>query len=71
MANKSDMAKRIESEAMAITSPTNNDLKCKDCLFRYPDDICPGNVSMCEKYPEIKPTKVLFEGGDCYEYLKE
>lgn len=69
--NQSDMAKRIESEAQAIISPTNKDLVCKDCLFRYPDDVYLGNVSKCEIYQDMKPVEVLFDGKKCKKYLKE
>lgn len=66
-----DMAKRIESEAQSISSPTNNDLVCRDCLFRYPDDIYLGNTSKCEIFPDMKPVEVLFDGKKCKKYLKE
>lgn len=68
---KSEFEKRIESEAMAISSPTNNDMKCRDCLLRYPDDVELGNCSRCEAYPDMKPIPVMFNGGDCSEYVKE
>ena len=64
-----DFEKRIESEQMCMKRITNNDLVCKDCIFKFDDSIRLGNTSICEAYP-VKPSKVLL-GGDCDEYAKE
>lgn len=62
--------KRIQSEAQATVRITNNDLVCKDCLLRLPDDVILGNTSKCEAYPVCKPNKVLL-GGECDDRIKE
>lgn len=61
---------RVESEARAIVRITNDDLICKDCIFRYLDDVVFGNTSKCEQYPVKKPNQVLL-GGKCNEYVKQ
>lgn len=48
---------------------TNDDLVCKDCLFKYDDSVKLGNTSKCEVY-EAKPNEVLL-GGECDEYVEE
>lgn len=64
------IGERIKSEQKAIVRSTNNDLVCKDCLVRYPDDVIYGNTSKCEEYPNCKPIPVLL-GGQCEKYIKE
>ena len=49
---------------------TNNDLVCKDCLYRYDDTEILGNTSRCEMYEECKPNDVI-DGGPCDLYDKE
>lgn len=64
-----DLKKRIVSEQQCMKRITNDDLACKDCIFKYDDAIKLGNTSICEKF-DVKPTEVLL-GGDCIEYDKE
>lgn len=70
MAKQDNMKRRIQSEAKAIRRVTNDDLVCKDCVLRYPDDVIFGNVSKCEQYPKSKPNEVLL-GGKCDAYVEE
>ena len=61
---------RIESEARACRRITNNDLVCKDCIYRLDDSVILGNTSRCKKYP-WKPSKVKSERSECDEYKPE
>jgi len=61
--------KRITSEQRCMKHITNNDLVCKDCIYRIDDSIVLGNTSECETF-DLKPNKVL-TGGKCDEYVKE
>ena len=63
-----DFKKRIESESQCISRTTNQNLKCRDCLFRLDDSKILGNTSRCQEYP-LKPNQVL-KGGDCTKYKK-
>ena len=64
-----DYKKRIESEQQCMKRITNNDLVCKDCIYKFDDSMKLGNTSVCEVY-DVKPGKVLL-GGDCNRYSKE
>ena len=64
-----DYEKRIESEQRCMKRITNNDLVCKDCIYKFDDSMKFGNTSVCEVY-DVKPGKVLL-GGDCDRYSKE
>lgn len=64
-----DLKKRIESESQSISRITNQDLMCRDCLFRLDDSKILGNTSRCQEYP-LKPNQVL-KGGSCTEYKKK
>lgn len=64
-----DYENRIKSEQAAMRRITNNDLVCKDCLYRYDDTVKLGNTSVCEMY-NPKPNEVLL-GEDCDLYDKE
>ena len=64
-----DYEKRIESEQQCMKRITNNDLVCKDCIYKFDDSMKFGNTSVCEVY-DVKPGKVLL-GGDCNRYSKE
>lgn len=64
-----DYEKRIESEQQCMKRITNDDLVCKDCIYKFDDSVKLGNTSVCDIY-DVKPVKVLL-GGVCDEYLKE
>ena len=57
---------RIESEARAAKQITNDDLVCKDCIFK---DHPKKKTVMCLIYNR-KPNEVLL-GGECDRYVKE
>lgn len=67
--NSKDMQQRIQSESRAVKRICNNDLECKDCVFRVDDSESFGNTSVCRKFG-LKPNKVLL-GGKCDGYKKE
>lgn len=63
---------RMESEARAFKRITNNDLVCKDCLYKLDDSKILGNTSFCRVYARpdnFKPSKIV-GGGDCKYYKK-
>lgn len=57
---------RQESEARAAVRITNEDLVCRDCIYKLDDSVILGNTSRCKRYP-WKPDKVSL-GGECDEY---
>ena len=61
---------KLWSEQFCMRRITNNDLVCKDCLYRYDDTEILGNTSRCEMYEECKPNDVI-DGGPCDLYDKE
>lgn len=63
---KSEKEKRYDKEEELFEPVTIKNLVCKDCMHAYDN---PQLVSKCEKYPDIKPAKVLY-GKDCEKYLK-
>lgn len=69
---KSEMQKRIESEARACIGYNNDSMVCKDCVQRYDDSKIHGNAFKCEAYPAGKPNAIVFgEAKECDEYVKE
>ena len=70
MAVNKELQERIKSEQMAIKRTTNDDLVCKDCVQRLPDNLILGNTSKCEYYPNGKPIRIL-RGGECEQYAGE
>lgn len=60
--------KRYESEQKAFMRITNDNLKCKDCLYKYDDTTIYGNTSRCSMFNH-KPDKVIL-GGECDKYVK-
>lgn len=44
---------------------TNNDLVCKDCVFKYTE-----SATKCYRYSPLKPSSVLY-GHECPVYKKE
>lgn len=67
---KNSIDEKFKKDKLRFNLITNNNLICKDCLYRYDDKDMPCNVSKCEIYQSMKPTGVL-DGGDCDEYVKE
>ena len=63
MPNDADFKKRIASEAKAAMPIRNDNLDCKDCVYKYDDSEIPGNTSKCEIY-DNKPNAILL-GGKC------
>lgn len=59
---------RIKDEARSKARITNDDLVCKDCIFKLNDSEILGNTSRCGQFVS-KPDKVLL-GGSCKEYKK-
>lgn len=77
---KNAAQKRIE-EDFAPVFPDDN-IKCRDCVFRKPDLVIDGKVVIknhthgyCKVYtPKIsngKPYEVLWKHGDCKYYRKD
>ena len=64
-----EIAKKWKDEKLQFERITNENLKCKDCKFRYEDILIFGNTSKCAKF-EWKPLDVL-NGGDCEAYEQE
>lgn len=61
---------RRRSEQLCMKRITNDDLVCKDCMYRFDDSQIWGNTSRCEMHEECKPNEVIL-GGDCWLYDKE
>ena len=64
--SEKEFERRIKSESKAAIRIENKNLVCKDCLFRYNDDVKLGHTS---KYAvsETKPNLILL-GGKCEFY---
>lgn len=62
--------KKLLSEQKSTVRITNDDLVCKDCLYKMDDSEKFGNTSKCFMFPNSKPNKVLL-GGSCIEYKEE
>lgn len=60
---------KMKSDQLCFSRITNNDLVCKDCLYRFEDSEILGNTSRCEMYA-LKEAKVL-SGGKCDLYDHE
>lgn len=56
--------KKEKDDKLGFEPVTNGNLVCIDCDFAYSN---PQLVSVCEKFPDIKPSKVLY-GGECDEH---
>lgn len=61
---------RRRNEQLCMKRITNDDLVCRDCLYRYDDSQILGNTSRCEMYGESKPNEIIL-GKDCWLYDKE
>lgn len=74
-----EVRKRIE-EDFSPTFP-DDDIKCKDCVFRKPDLVIEGKTIVkgykngyCKVYTEDirgKPNEVLFKNANCKHYRKD
>ena len=64
--SEKEFERRIKSESKAAIRVTNKSLVCKDCLFKYNDDVKLGNISKCAVY-KAKPNLILL-GGKCEFY---
>lgn len=60
----------MRSEQLCMRRITNDDLVCKDCMYRFDDSQKLGNTSKCEMFEECKPHAVLL-GHDCCLYDKD
>lgn len=54
---------RVKSEARATKRITNNDLVCKDCIYKFYHPNKPEKTAKCEAY-KSKPSSILL-GGNC------
>lgn len=63
------LKERIESESRAATRITNNDLICRDCVYRLNDTKIYRNTSQCKVY--ISKPNSVYLGKGCEEYKKE
>ena len=68
--NESSLEGKWERDSLKFERITNDDLVCKDCLFKMDDDKIFGNTSRCEIFQDCKPSEVLY-GKSCSEYIKE
>ena len=58
------MNKYIESQAKAASPITNDDLVCKNCIYRGGKNTPTGFCDVYKEGESWKPNKVLL-GGDC------
>jgi len=65
-----ELDRKFQKDKLCFVRIRNQDLLCRDCLYRYDDTKIPGNISKCEIYEDIKPNEVL-NGGQCDWYDKE
>ena len=63
------IVQRDKADDLCLMPILQEDLQCKDCIFRYDTSIIAGNVSKCEIYSEVKPLKAI--DGNCDEYVKD
>lgn len=62
--------KKCKKDNLKMQQVKNDNLQCEDCLYKLDDTGTPCNTSKCEKFPKMKPVKVL-SGGECDEYIEE
>ena len=60
--------RKCQRDKLRFVRISNQDLVCRDCLYRYDDSMIWGNTSKCEMYEE-KPSTVI-DGGNCDLYDK-
>lgn len=64
--SEKEFERRVKSESKTGIRVTNKNLVCKDCLFKYDDEVKLGNTSKCAVY-KTKPNLILL-GGKCEFY---
>lgn len=64
-----EIKRRLSSEQHAMGRVTNNDMVCKDCVFRMDDSVIYGNSSRCQVVG-LKPADVIM-GGSCEDYVMD
>ena len=62
------MDEKFQKDKLCFKRITNEDLKCKDCKYRFDDTVMIGNTCKRKQY-DIKPATVI-DGGDCDLYRK-
>lgn len=62
--------RKCQRDKLHFIRISNQDLVCRDCLYRYDDSGIWGNTSKCEMYETMKPSSVI-DGGKCDLYDKE
>lgn len=62
--------RKCQRDKLRFVRISNQDLVCRDCLYRYDDRVIWGNTSKCEMYETVKPSTVI-DGGKCELYDKE
>ena len=67
---RNSLSEKWKNDPLRFTRITNNDLVCKDCIFRLDDSEIFGNTSKCEIFPERKPDDIL-RGKACSEYCED
>ena len=75
MFNRSDEERKQyrENEPIFGVHPDAEKIKCKDCVFRAPDNsLYKGcTKAFCEVYPKGKPDVILFKNAECEYYVSE
>lgn len=66
MKNMNALDEKFKKDNLKFNQIKNENLVCKDCIFRLDDTDIPCNTSMCKMF-EVKPDEVL-DGGECIEY---
>ena len=69
MRDKQEYKKYIESQSRAASPVTNDDLKCKDCVFRN-DEFPTAYCDIFKPSTQRKPNAVLL-GKNCPEYQEK
>lgn len=69
MPDRKEFEERIRSEGLSTGRVTNEELMCKDCIYKFNDEKTFKNTSRCGAYT-VKPSKVLL-GKPCDRYKKE
>ena len=70
------MTPRWEKEKWNVTSPNDDEIVCKDCIYRLKDRkagdtvIHGASLGECDVF-KIKPVPILMDGEECPYYLSE
>lgn len=67
---KNSLSKKWKNDSLIFEPIANDNLVCKDCLFRFDNSEIYGNTSRCEIYPDRKPSEIIY-GKACNEYIRE